>query len=286
MIIKINQRSDEWHALRKNHIGASCSPILMLESPYQTPFGLWKQMLGLSPKTETNHAMQRGIDLEPIALQEFNELTGYDCVDTVMISDSTPYLMASLDGYDIDAQVGVEIKANGRKNHEIALSGQVPKEHYAQLMHQCYVANLEWIYYYSYDGNNNVLLKVPRCDKFINLLLEKLSEFWICLQNLESPKLCDKDYLTRNDEEWNHLTTEWKDINQHLKQLQKKEKELRDKLISICGQSNTMGNGIKLSKVNQRGRIAYEEIEELKDVDLEKYRKESIEFFRITERKE
>lgn len=60
------------------------------------------------------------------------------------------------------------------------------------------------------------------------------------------------------------------------------EKECRQEMINLAGSNSAYGCGVRLTKYNKKGRVAYEKIPELEGIDLEKYRQDSIEAWRIT----
>jgi hypothetical protein len=71
-------------------------------------------------------------------------------------------------------------------------------------------------------------------------------------------------------------------LTESIKELQKQEEELRKELIFLSGESNSKGAGISLCQVVRKGSVDYSKIPELKEVDLDKYRKDSISSWRIT----
>ena len=123
------QGSREWKEFRKNKLGASDAPTIMGVSPYETPYQLWCRKLGLLPEPDMTGAMQRGHDLEPLALAEFERQLGLFMRPTVRVSKTTPWMMASLDGLCLDDKVAVEIKCPNLETHQIALDGKVPDKY-------------------------------------------------------------------------------------------------------------------------------------------------------------
>lgn len=65
------------------------------------------------------------------------------------------------------------------------------------------------------------------------------------------------------------------------KALEDKKDYLRKKIIELCADNSSYGAGIKAMKTTVKGRIAYDEIPEIKGVDLEQYRKESSSCWKI-----
>ena len=58
----------------------------------------------------------------------------------------------------------------------------------------------------------------------------------------------------------------------------------KDKLIEMTNNKNSYGSGICLTKTTRKGAIDYSSIPEIKEIDLEKYRKPSCEFWTVREK--
>ena len=56
---------------------------------------------------------------------------------------------------------------------------------------------------------------------------------------------------------------------------------MKKKMLDLSKERSCHGNGIRLSKVEKKGFIDYDAIPELKEVDLEKYRKPSTTYWKI-----
>ncbi len=187
----LEQGSPEWVEMRKNYIGASDAPIIMGVSPWMTPLQLWEQKLGFFEVKE-NFAMKRGKYLEQEARKEFEEETGLIVFPDVVLHTTYAWMMASLDGIDIERKNIVEIKCPGKKDHILALLGEIPEKYYPQLQHQMEVCNLKSIFYFSYspsakDMKKTALLEVAKDEKYIDLLIKKESEFYDCMVSLTMP---------------------------------------------------------------------------------------------------
>lgn len=278
----IQQQSQEWHDLRTNKIGSSDSPVIMEVSPWSTPFQLWEQKLGLSPKKHISSSMKRGIDLEPKALEMFSDMTGLLVTPDVVFHPKIEWMMASLDAIDVDRKNIAEIKCPGKQDHEMALAGKVPEKYFPQLQHQLEVCGLEMAYYFSFDGEKGVAIKVYRDEEYIKKILQKDEQFWQCMQEFTAPKLIERDYVKKEDELWNAAASEWISINQQLLSLEKKQEDLRSSLISMSQKQNSKGGGLKTSRFIRKGNIDYSKIPEIQGVNLEDYRKSPIECWKIS----
>lgn len=191
------QGSDEWLEWRKTRIGASDSAIIMGISPYKTAYRLWEEKMGAKDPDPINERMQRGIDLEPKARDAFEKLIGVSADPRVFEHQEYPWMIASLDGFGKVQQgntFAVEIKCNGNKNHQEAIDGRIPEHYQCQMQHQMAVTGLEWMYYFSFDGENGIVLTLPRNDNFIDNLIEKEKEFYQSMVTFCPPPstLCGK----------------------------------------------------------------------------------------------
>src|SRR6185437_5018586 len=88
------------------HRNASETPVVMGVSPWQTPYQLWQQKLGLRDPTVTP-AMLRGTELEPSARAAYEELTGRVMQPLVLVDGD---YSASLDGITLAGDRLLEIK--------------------------------------------------------------------------------------------------------------------------------------------------------------------------------
>jgi putative phage-type endonuclease len=277
------QGSQEWHEFRKNHIGASDAPIIMGASPWGTKYSLWLEKLDLATPRPSSPAMKRGIDLEDLARKEFKDVMGVDVFPKVLTHAVYPWMSASMDGISKCGNVAVEIKCPGSKDHSLAMEGIIPDKYFPQLQHQLAVCGLDMIYYLSFDGEEGIILKIHRDMDYINNLIELEKAFYDCVVNLIPPELEDRDFLTQNSAEWIALALEYKLVTMQLKELERKQNELKENLCGMSGQHNSIGGGIRLQKIAKKGSIQYSNIPQLSDVDLEKFRKSPSSYWKITE---
>lgn len=277
-VVDFEQGSYQWLAVRKTKITATDAPIIMGVSIRKTPLQLYKDKLAPVTFENPTPPMLRGINLEPIARDLYNMKTGFNMQPVVIVKD---WLMASLDGQDPDTGNILEIKCPGASDHDIALSGKVPDHYYPQLQHQMYLADVQMMDYFSFDGVDGVIVKVKRDDKYIEKMLIEEKNFFDRLQNKIPPEATEKDFIERDDEIWNKCASKWQQVTQNLKELEKEEEELRKQLIFLSGESNAKGGGISLCLIRRKGFVDYSKIPQLKDLDLEIYRKPTTTSWRI-----
>jgi putative phage-type endonuclease len=278
----MEQNTKEWFAVRKKHIGASDAPVIAGVSPWKTPYQLWLEKVSSNyVAQEENEAMRKGKIMEEEARQVFNRETGLTMLPKVAFSDIHSFMMASLDGYDSISNTALEIKCPGRIDHQKAMDGVIPSKYMPQLQHQMIVMNLEMIYYFSYDRNSSKIIEVERDDSFCKSLISEEQKFWQCVLDFEPPEYLKNDYMVREDKEWKNLALSWKDVQQQIKSLEEKSSHLREQLISMAGNNNVMGSGIRLCKQTRKGTVNYGAIPELIGVDLNQYRKPPINVWKL-----
>lgn len=232
---------------------------------------------------QPNERMRRGLDLEPIAREMFAIDKGIKTAPAVVVKD---FMMASLDGIDDSGRHILEIKCPGEKDHALAISGKVPPHYYPQLQHQMAICDVDHAWYYSFDGIDGIAIKVGRDDEYIKTMIEEEFKFYECLVSKTPPEATEDDHVERDDAIWKECARRWRDVVANIKILEKQEEDLRNQLIFLSGETNSRGGGISLCQVTRKGNIQYDKIPELKDVDLDKYRKESTSTWRICPRSE
>ncbi len=284
-IVNHEQGSAAWLAFRKGKLSASKASTIMGFSPYQTPFSLWEEELGLrEPQTSSPH-MQRGLDIEDAARDWFHSETFTVVKPAVVQHSTTPAFIASLDGMSNDGEVILEIKNNRKELHELARKGEVCDMHKTQMMHQMYVCDLQDCYYLSYREGDPLLLKVKRDNDFITDMVAKELEFKQKVDDLIPPELSERDY-----EDLSHDRELEKDIvlyNTDLRALNFLKERLERKKSAIMeriGNKNAKGTGWKVTKYTRQGNVNYDAILSHYKIDtnVEQFRKPSSTSYRIT----
>jgi putative phage-type endonuclease len=271
-----------WLKLRKNFIGASDAPVVLGVSPWKTPYQLWQEKLGISSDQEETPAMRYGTNLEETARRAYEKYTGSLMVPEIVYHAEKKYMMATLDGLSPNGDMAVEIKCPNESDHNLAKSGKVPEHYKPQLQHQLACLNINQLHYFSYRNGEGIIVEVEKDELFIQNLYSKEDDFWNCVQNLEAPELTNRDYENLElSEQWKDLAFRFKQRESLLKSLEEEEKKDRAMLIKLSGGKSAIGHGIRLTKIIRKGNVDYKSIPELKNVDLEKYRKEPTESWRL-----
>ncbi len=285
----MEQRTEAWHKMRSEKIGASDSATILGLSPWKNTYQLYREKMGLE-KTYTNKSMERGIELEEKALRLFEIETDYLMSPKVMVSPRNEWQMASLDGFEIDGKAAVEIKCMKIENHEKALTGYIPDYYFSQVQHQIEVTGLDKIFYCSYHPDHVKPLyiqEIYRDDEFIANMVKKEHEFY--LDHLKprisplNPKIEPKKI---ESDIWKKLSDEYLRLDRSEKEASKRKDEIKDLLLELSGAENAKGNGILLQKIERKGIIPYGNIPMIKTMDLESFRKPSTSFWQVKESNE
>jgi len=289
--------SDNLEFLKKRHnrIGGSEAPIIMGNSPYKTILQLYEEKILAEPTiSETNYAMQVGIDLEPRIRALFEMLTGKSYQPAMVVREDFPWLGASLDGYSECKTEIIEIKFSGKADWEGTKMGFVPDKYVAQLQHCLMATNAVVCHYlsYPYDGRHDKILD-PK--KLAHIKVMPDPEYQINLFNLENifwnenvlkrvpPKLSDKDFVPLTG-----LSLESSAYKRLCKQIEAMEIErdhLKETLLEHARKSGyvrLLCAGIKITHESRIGNVDYSKIEVLSGLDLEQYRKPSTKFWKVT----
>lgn len=279
--IDLKQGSPEWHIFRSSIIGASDSAPILGISPYKTRAALWDEKMGLSSGQFKTKAMQRGNDLEPMIREKISGYLDCQLVTKVFVSEEHPWMACSVDGIDLEKGIVVEIKTANEKDHRLAQRFAVPEKYYSQLQHILEVCGLDVIWYCSYNENYPLAyFPVQRDKTFIDKMIIEEKIFWDSLNLFQKPEET-KTHNERNDEDWKLLASQWKEIQDMKKEIMNREESLKSALISMSGEENAQGSGLKLTKRTRKGSIDYSTIIELEEVDLENYRNPPITYWMI-----
>jgi len=185
----------EWLAWRRAGIGASDAPTIMGVSPWGTPYKLWCDKTGLTPLVDSNSwATDRGNELEPMARADYELMHGLDMPVVLAAHAEYPFLRASLDGYNAEHKIILEIKCPGAADHASAAGGKVPDKYFPQLQHQLLVTGAAKAHYYSFDGRKAHLVEVLPDHSYIQGLLKKELAFWQCVTDKTPPPFAKDDF--------------------------------------------------------------------------------------------
>lgn len=277
-IIDLNQNSQQWLDWRRGKIGASDAPAIMGVSKFKTPLQLWEEHV-YGKSQETTFAMQKGKEDEIIARLQFNLESSSFYDPTCIQSKKHPWMIASLDGWDAAPKGGMprilEIKSPGVEDHRTAITGKIPDHYYPQLQHQMMVSEEARAIYFSFRDGMGVKIIVEKNEEYCQSLLKKEEEFYEMLNSFKAPEATDRDIVEVKDDTALILARSYRAVQSKLDDLLKEKEEIKEALIKSAGHPRANIGGVKVRRDLMRGRVDYDKIEVLKEIDLEQYRKPS-----------
>lgn len=149
------QGSFEWHQLRLGKItGSRLKKMMAKDNLSLIDELIAEEQVGIADDDEfVSDEMQRGIDMEPLAIQEYCNITGYTVDHPCFLqSEDWPILCQSPDGY-IGTTGAVEVKCPKTKTHvKYIRMGKIPNEYKEQVWSYFLVnPDLQWLDFVSYD---------------------------------------------------------------------------------------------------------------------------------------
>jgi putative phage-type endonuclease len=178
-LIHVNQGSPSWHQLRMHSLGASdCAKVMGTRRQRRM---LFYEKSGLS--TPITAAMQWGKDYESKARAFFSKHLESEFCPVVIQHPTIDWMIASLDGWDAEQKVMLEIKVVGATTFAKALARDFPKQHLWQIQHQWAVndeAKCALLGYYFITGDWSVqwvLQPIDRDQDMIDELMAKEAAF-------------------------------------------------------------------------------------------------------------
>lgn len=275
--VEFEQGSKAWLDWRKGLLTATDAPMLMGVSPYVTPYKGWQRKVGQAEEQAVNPAMLRGQRDEPIAREWFNKEYGLEMKPCCVESETYNFIGSSLDGLSKCGKYILEIKSNGAQYH-FGLNGGLPDFHFMQMQHQLLSTDntAEIGFYLSYNNGEMIVKEVKPDRDFFEEYLPKAKEFWKRVVFFDPPPMTNKDYKDMTGQNlWESYANEYRKACEQLKTLEEVKEKYKKELVKLCGDDSCFGGGIKVLKKLVKGRIDYDSIPELAQIDIEKYRKSS-----------
>lgn len=264
----------DWKKWRSEGLGASDAPIVMGVSPWKTRYQLWEEKCGLNVKDDGNNwATRRGNDLEPKARAHYELLHTIDMPVAFVQHKDYPFIRASLDGYNEEKRVILEIKCPGKEDHEKARVGEIPDKYWPQVQHQLLATGADYVHYYSFDGESGHLVIAEPDPDYIDGLFKELCLFWELVQTRTPPDLGTKDFKTVRDKEFLALVNEWRSLDSQIAVLAAAQKKCREEIIAKLPHPNVICGDLKIFRTFRKGNVDYGKIPQLEGVDLEQFRK-------------
>lgn len=278
----MEQNTAEWLEHRRKGIGASDIPIILGLSPYKTPYQLWEQKTGRSKDEDMSFQAARGHELEPVArYAHFNQTE----IQTEPALVEKGLFRASLDGWNEEHKLVLEIKCPGKEDHDLALAGKIPEKYYYQVQQQLYCADAELAHYYSFDGEAGALVYCRRDEEAIKRIIEVGTHFWTFVEKDTPPPLSSRDYKKVNSGDMAQLASEFNRYYEMKRMADEFISRTKEMIEANLDHDRVELPRLKVVKVERKGSVDYSKIPELAGLDLEAYRKPASSYWKYTPQK-
>lgn len=272
---ELQQRTNEWHKMRRYHIGSSDISVILGINPWKSAYELWLEKRGKKEIENPNEYMLRGIEMEKEARISYINKTGEIVLPSVHIYKEWPIAMASLDGINERGDLIVEIKCPSHKIIEMGKKGEIPDYYIAQIQWQLLVTEAKYADYFCYNNDDYCcLISVLPDKKYQQKLLKKAKEFWELIEKDIPPEIIEKDYIFIEDKDFIQLAKEYIEIDKKIKELEFSKENLKNQLVEFSDDGNIRGGGIKIRRNKLRKKIDWKKLAKdfnINDEEIERY---------------
>lgn len=275
----IEQRTPEWFEQRKGKITGSRVGAILGLNPWSKPNDVMRDMVreyhGAESEFTGNVATEYGNNFEQFAQDDFEIEHGLEVTETGFhIKKGAQWLGASPDGLiEEDAVLEIKCPYGSRDTGEFKPIAEQLHYH-AQMQIEMYCTEREKCYFYQWSNKGSDLIIIEYNQYWIDENLPKLEAFYKqYLKEIKEPEKHLLDLVKTKEAE--KLAKSYNSVKQEIKLLTEELNELKDNLIKIADGKKSNISGILVYEVERKGNVDYKKVPELKDVDLEPYRKKS-----------
>lgn len=287
--VHLDQGSEEWLLYRRSRIMATDSAKIMGENPWASPLDCYEEKIN-GKETFITSSMKRGIELEPHVRNLISERTNTKLSPKVFESTLYPFMGASLDAISDDLKTLYEIKVVGEKTMQKAINNDISMMYIIQCHKHMIVLNLQEMHLFFYYNDFITFDKViKRDEKLVKKIIKADENFWEShILPKIPPEKYGEDYEKVNDESANDLAVQWKKYADLEKDAHENRKNIEKRLEKYTNNKNTVfpDAGIKYEIITRKGSVDWNQVRtswKISEEDIEKFRKETISYVKISE---
>jgi putative phage-type endonuclease len=209
---QLKANREEYAKFRSTRIGGSDVPVILNESPFETPYGLWLKKTGRA-KNEFAPSLnaQLGIKYEDTMRSDIELKLDLDFKPQIFVHDVYSFLMTSLDGWNEETKTVLEIKTVlGASTYEKALEGKISESYISQVQQQLMVAQgVKTLFYVGklepfmgdYRIVDKVLIEATPDKAHQERILAACIEFYHFMTSDTPPALTERDAVLVSDKD-------------------------------------------------------------------------------------
>lgn len=191
---------EQWLQQRRFSVGGSEIAAALGLSRWRTPFDVWAEKTGhVTKKDEPTDAMRFGTLLEPVIRSEFARRNGLEVCECpyILAHKDYSFMTCNLDGYvklPDGSYAVLEIKtANAFASEDWANMG-APLEYIMQVQYYLSITNMKVAYLAVLIGGSDYRqIIIERDDDIIEVIIQKLKEFWHMVETNTPPPVNGMD---------------------------------------------------------------------------------------------
>jgi putative phage-type endonuclease len=275
-------KSQEWIDQRLKSIGGSEIASVMNRNPYKTAWQLWAEKTRRVKPEDISHLphVVRGHLSESVARDRYERETLKSYRPKSWVHPEYSYMTASDDGYSVDLNQVLEIKAMGKDNHENAKKGIIPPHYLDQIQYGLMINKCVKCIFISYRVEDDDMVTI---EVFPDVAHQKELEaaaktFWNLnvLADVPPPRT-DKDYTELKVPELDKMLLRYRELKETIDAASEEQDRIKELIKPYTKQyshiRNAKGytialtqreNGYDYKKYIEKKGISEDELKEFK----------------------
>lgn len=278
--INLIQGSEDWLEFRKGKISASMIAAIMGKCPFKSRLDAYLEIKGLKTQPVTT-AMQRGRDLESVALETLENKTGLLFRPAVFQHDEYDWAIASLDGITLGNLIGAsiaEIKCPGKSSFEKMKIHGVPISYEYQMQWQMFVTGIKKCHFFAWTEWDTYEVIIEEDFPLQQEMLAAAKEFMVLLENETPPDPEEEEAVFCDDEKFKDLEREYFNLDDEIKSLNVIKERIKLQLFDeFFDDIAVRGKFVIINRQSRKGSLDENKMRE-DGIDLTKYRKPTVTF--------
>lgn len=274
--LELVQGSEEWRLERLKRVTGSNVSALFDLNPYKTKLQYFEELLlGEEPEITDSQRMlfEIGHSAEGKGRDYAEKTYGMKFPAMVLLAADLEDLMVSLDGFNEDHLITFEAKYVGRDviKRMREEPGWIKPDHYCQVQAGLRVTGAKKCIYFAMDPDGEAATLEVLADPAYQLeITEAVKQFIADVRAGKAPEPSDRDWHEPNDPAFAELA----EIKRKADEFEARLKKGREDLLSkYRGSPRLRGGGIMLYRSYVKGNVDYSKVPQLRNVNLDRYRK-------------